>query len=108
VDSQHHSQAIDTPSGITRGTSVAIGIGLLVGAIIIVSVFLVGNSYFEGKKFEKLKEIRYARIRPDRALEEQRARTVLGSYAWVDQDKGVVRVPIERAMELVALEAGTR
>lgn len=26
----------------------------------------------------------------------------LGSYAWIDRDKGLVRIPIERAMELVA------
>jgi len=27
---------------------------------------------------------------------------VLGSYAWVDRDHGVVRLPIERAMQLIA------
>ncbi len=27
---------------------------------------------------------------------------VLGSYDWVDQKNGVVRIPIDRAMELVA------
>ena len=27
---------------------------------------------------------------------------VLGSYDWVDQQKGVVRIPIDRAMDLVA------
>jgi hypothetical protein len=32
-----------------------------------------------------------------RAAEEQ----VLNSYGWVDQQKGVVRIPIARAMELV-------
>lgn len=32
-----------------------------------------------------------------RAAEEQ----VLNSYGWVDQQKGIVRIPIARAMELV-------
>jgi hypothetical protein len=27
--------------------------------------------------------------------------TLLGSYGWVDRQQGVVRIPIERAMELV-------
>ena len=29
---------------------------------------------------------------------------ILNSYGWVDPDKGVVRIPVERAMELVAKE----
>ena len=29
---------------------------------------------------------------------------ILTSYGWVDPDKGVVRIPVERAMELVAKE----
>ena len=29
---------------------------------------------------------------------------LLKSYAWVDPQKGVVRIPVERAMELVAKE----
>src|SRR5687767_2746859 len=32
-----------------------------------------------------------------RAREDQ----VLSSYGWVDKDKGVVRIPIERAMQLI-------
>lgn len=30
----------------------------------------------------------------------------LTRYAWIDRQKGVVSIPIERAMTLVALEAG--
>lgn len=33
--------------------------------------------------------------------EEQR---VLDGYAWIDKQKGVVRIPVERAMDLVAME----
>jgi hypothetical protein len=29
-------------------------------------------------------------------------RAVLDSYGWVDRDRGVVRIPIERAMEIVS------
>ncbi len=29
---------------------------------------------------------------------------VLHSYGWVDAEKGIVRIPVERAMELVAKE----
>jgi hypothetical protein len=42
---------------------------------------------------------------------QARDREVLNSYAWIDRDTGVVRIPIERAMDLVAergLEGGAR
>jgi hypothetical protein len=38
----------------------------------------------------------------DMRVEESR---VLGSYGWVDKDKGVVRIPVERAMDLLIEEA---
>lgn len=45
---------------------------------------------------------------PTRELETLRAeeRAVLESYGWVDRDEGIVRIPIERAMELIAERAG--
>jgi hypothetical protein len=33
---------------------------------------------------------------------------VLQSYAWIDRDKGMVRIPIERAMEMLAEKEGGR
>jgi hypothetical protein len=45
---------------------------------------------------------------PRRDLEALRAReqALLDSYAWVDRAKGRVRVPVDRAMTLLADEAG--
>jgi hypothetical protein len=31
----------------------------------------------------------------------------LTGYAWVDKDQGIVRIPIERAMQIVAARGGT-
>jgi len=36
-----------------------------------------------------------------RAMEAETDR-LLGGYAWVDRERGLVRIPIERAMEIVA------
>jgi len=36
-----------------------------------------------------------------RAAEEK----ILSGYAWIDKEKGVVRIPIERAMEIIAERA---
>lgn len=40
----------------------------------------------------------------------QRAReqAVLDSYGWVDRERGIVRIPIERAIELYVAEEGRR
>ena len=40
---------------------------------------------------------------PSRDLAAFRAgkRAILGEYAWIDRDHGVVRIPIERAMSLL-------
>jgi len=38
-----------------------------------------------------------------RGLDAQRAaREELGRYGWVDRERGIARIPIERAMDLVA------
>jgi len=43
-------------------------------------------------------------VNPDRDIERLRAaeKTHLASYAWVDPSAGVVRIPIDRAMQMVA------
>jgi len=43
-------------------------------------------------------------VQPWHQLERMRTREdeILRSYGWVDKEKGVVRIPIERAMDLVA------
>jgi hypothetical protein len=38
-------------------------------------------------------------------LSESEQQAILTQYAWVDQEKGIVRIPVERAMELMLTEA---
>ena len=47
---------------------------------------------------------------PRKDLEQLRAEedAVLGSYGWVDQQAGVARIPIERAMALLAERAARK
>jgi threonine/homoserine efflux transporter RhtA len=43
-----------------------------------------------------------------RGLDEQRAhRASLEHWGWIDRDAGVARIPIERAMDLVAADGGS-
>jgi hypothetical protein len=43
-------------------------------------------------------------VTPERDLAALRAQeeAILGSYAWIEKDRGVVRIPIEEAMRIVA------
>jgi len=45
-------------------------------------------------------------VAPALADYQRQQQDLLGGYAWVDRDNGVVQLPIERAMELVAQENG--
>lgn len=47
----------------------------------------------------RVREDLFGEHRGRSVLQEQRA--VLESYGWVDRDRGVVRIPIERAIDLV-------
>jgi hypothetical protein len=53
-----------------------------------------------GKAFPQpqLQETEVLDLKSIRAAEEQ----VLNSYAWMDPEKGVVRIPIDRAIDLLA------
>ena len=46
------------------------------------------------------------RLQVNSRMELQQMRTrenvMLHQYAWIDKDKGIVRIPIERAIELIA------
>lgn len=42
---------------------------------------------------------------PGIALREEKRRS-LDQYGWVDRDAGIARIPIERAMDLVAADGG--
>jgi hypothetical protein len=48
-----------------------------------------------------------ARPAEDLAAFRQWESEILESYGWVDREKGVVRIPIDRAMELVVKQAFT-
>jgi hypothetical protein len=42
-----------------------------------------------------------------RALREAEE-SLLNSYAWIDKEKGIVRIPVERAMEMLAEKEAVR
>lgn len=64
-------------------------------AIAIIGPSQRGDSYEKMRAENRIKKLKDARDEDAKALT---------AYAWIDKNKGTVRVPIERAMELTAAE----
>ena len=86
--------------------SVDIILVLGVGVILFI-VIVLGLEALYGTAQEDETERKLANRRPG-VMESQRQdqKDALGAYRWLDQEAGVVSLPIERAMELIARESG--
>ena len=77
----------------------------LVGAILLLVIVLALEAVFrqveETEWDRKVVDVRWAELRETQV----RQREALRGYRWVDQGKGVVAIPIERAMELTVRDA---
>jgi hypothetical protein len=80
----------------------------IVGAILLFVIVVVLQAMFyhmdDAERFRKIASAKYDDL--ERLDAEQLE--VLNSYRWVNQNEGVVRIPIERAMEIVAAESAAR
>ena len=93
-----------------------LGAGLAVTVVVILGLLLWLFDYFNERELRhgrtpqeparSAPETREPRLQisPPTDLAEMRAAEdkVLSGYGWVDKEKGVVRIPIERAMEMFA------
>ena len=80
-------------------TSVTALVAILFGVLTVASVLAL-QGYFEYAKDVELRS-KVVNVRPaelQQALEEGEAR--ISGYRWLDRDRGVVAIPIEKAMEL--------
>lgn len=81
-----------------------IGVGLT-SVIILIIIFVILNDYFTVMETEAVYE---AQLKPESAmLKELRTEDekILTTYKLIDAEKGVYRIPIDRAMHLLAEEA---
>jgi hypothetical protein len=111
-----HSEVRYEQRDVNERTLFAVGIGVLIAASIIGYGVLLLFDYFAAhdrrKGMEPSTLVRPERVAPRRPqlqvdpareLKEMRMdqEKVLTSYSWVDQQQGVVRIPIDRAMQLL-------
>lgn len=97
-----HAGHKSPPADIRNGLIVLSGIAFtLVVAVLIIFV----RDYFFVVRNETV--TRQQLVPGNPKLEELRTQeeATLGSYGWVDREKGTVRIPIDRAMELVVRES---
>jgi hypothetical protein len=84
--------------------SFLVGIG---GAILLfVIIVLLQAVFFEMKEAELGRKVYTQPYEELRALDADQLE-ILNSYGWVDERNGVARIPISRAMDLMATEAAT-
>jgi len=77
--------------------------GIVLGLLLVV----LGIEAYFSRVWEQEVYVRVLQPEPE-ALKELRAREQreLYSYGFLDREKGLVRLPVERAMELLIVEAG--
>jgi hypothetical protein len=82
------------------------GVGLIIALIVVELLMLVFYGLFIAERPKTINEPAESNIYEQLRELHRTEDTTLSSYAWVDREKGVVRIPIERAIDLVA-EKGT-
>jgi hypothetical protein len=96
ADAEQIQQRIQSPAPF----SVWLGVVLLLGVFGAIAVAIIGpaprgDSYEQQRAEARMKKLKDLRDEDLKALT---------NYAWIDKNKGTVRLPIERAMELTIAE----
>ena len=108
AEQQHESQEPELRGLLVAGAVISVAIAIAIG----VGLWLVG--FFGG--FER--PLARAEHNPmpapqlephplaDRHRYDAQQRAKLSAYQWVDRNAGIVRIPIDRALELIAQQGG--
>ena len=88
-----------------------VGIALLLVTILAMALIVGLFNYFKVQEGGEAKQIEPTKVFPEPRLEKtpipdlkavrEAEDQVLNTYGWVDQQKGVVRIPIAKAMDMV-------
>jgi hypothetical protein len=100
ADTEQIRQRIQSPAPFSTWLGVVLLL-LVFGAIVIAVIGLAPRSdtYEQKRATDRAKKFKDLRDEDTKALT---------SYAWIDKNKGTVRVPIERAMELTVAELANK
>ena len=105
--SEHLSPIDPQNPGFDPGEPSARGllVFIVVAVVILVAVFVGTTAYYEFAREKQ--EDESVQAKPSEELAALRARedSQLKTYGYIDKSKGVVQIPLDRAMELIAKEA---
>lgn len=90
-----------SPQAEKRRTIYAYFVGVLGSFLIVAGLVFIMYIYTRPAPID---QARAAERRQNLADAQATARDLLENYRWADQGKGIVRVPIQRGMELVVQE----
>ncbi len=119
TDSKHSAIAHETDTGDVRAiglTGVALGIGVAIVLVLVYGIFqYLAHHQIVITPANPLAETDRQQFPPTPRIEEHPSMEVnelhlqedrvLSTYGWTDKKAGIVRIPVDRAMELV-LERG--
>jgi flagellar basal body-associated protein FliL len=79
-------------------------IGIISAILLFVIIVVLQALFFSAEQSERERKVYSQSYQALQQLDASQLE-LLGSYSWVSEGDGVVRIPIERAMELEAAEA---
>ena len=105
--SSHKSEVSHEPFVPGEGDPEPLGtaVTVIVGAILVYVVIILLQGVFYRTQEAEVARKTFGIPPQDLTLARSTQLEVLSSYRWLDQPRGVVRVPIDRAMELVIQES---
>jgi len=77
----------------------------VLGAIVLFVIIVALQTMFYSMKRSELERKVYSQTNEELARQRAQQLEILNSYGWADQSKGIVQIPIQRAMELVSRES---
>src|SRR5687767_167554 len=77
---------------------------LPISILILITFTLVSLYWFRGAKDAQLQAKQSMAATAELDLQHAKDNEILNGYKWLDQQKGKVRIPIQRAMELIVQE----
>lgn len=97
-----------------RAAAVLIGLGGMLGAIVVslLAAWALVSASGGGLRTRAAQRPRFpapaleVTPRSDRLAYEDSEQRKLSQYGWIDRDKGIVRIPVESAMQLLSERAG--
>jgi len=108
--SEHGSHELDAkrhtpPGGSEPDTSLTAVVGVVFAILLFIIVVLLQAYFYRQEAKEQVEKV--VAVAPEE-LAQSRAeqQEALATYRWVDANRGVVTIPIERAMGLLVREGG--